>query len=67
MKLVLMYPPDYDGELHFEIKKIDYVGSHPGALEVKVIISQIEGESTLQTMRRLGMELQRQPAKLYTP
>lgn len=67
MKLVLMYPPDYDGELHFDIKKIDYVGSHPGALEVKVTISQKKDETVLQTMRRLGMDLQRQPANLYLP
>lgn len=67
MKLVLTYPPDYDGELHFDIKKIDYVGSHPGALEVKVTISQKEGETIIQTMRRLGMDLQQQPAKLFLP
>lgn len=63
MKLVLTFPPENDGELHFEVnRKMTGSSEH---LEVRVEIAMEAGETALQTLRRLGELLSKQPAKLY--
>ena len=62
MKFILTYPPDYDGELHFNITK-EKTGPIT-ALRVSFVVSQQAGETEVQTMQRVGADLARQPWRL---
>lgn len=56
MKFALIFPPEYDGELHLNVEQLD-----KNHLKIELVIAQEGEETVVQTLRRLGRHLMLQP------
>ena len=61
-KATITFPPEYDGELHLKITHHD-----DESISFEGRIAKIPGDSTLQTLRKLGVHLTHQPIRLTIP
>ncbi len=56
-RVVVKYPPDYDGELHVHVEtKGDKIGE---TATITLTIRKRSGESTIDVVRRAGSDMQR--------
>jgi hypothetical protein len=56
-KLVVKYPPDYDGELHIHTNtKVDEIGA---VVTIQIEVRAKPGETLKQLVGRVGMDMQR--------